>query len=168
MHDVQPEDEGLLQAVAAWNPHAIDQLYGKYGGMLFGFLLTTIKNRSVAEEILQDIFMELPDTLHSYNPQYLRFYSFLVQKAREKARQWHINQQSDEDENLPVLFESSSHAASLSPEEQEVFNLCYYNGFTMEDIAARKNWAPEEAQLRCRAIFAKVHIAVSGTASSDN
>lgn len=170
MHGVPPDDPGLLQAVQARNQQAAEALYYKYSGMLFGFLLTAVNDPSVAEQILVEVFSELPDTLHQYQPEYLRLYSFLLQQAREKIRGWYLNNQVEEQAFpvLPMLPEKFTYNTSFSPAEAELFHLCYYNGLTAEDIAASKGWSFEETRLQCRQVLAKFHASFPGNTNNDN
>jgi len=167
MHEVSPDEPGLLQAIVACEPHAIDQLYEKYSSMLYGFLLSTVENRMVAEEILLEVFAELPDTLPHYKPEFLRLYSFLLQKAREKVRKWQLNKHAQE-QVIPVLFGKYPRYVNLTEAEEELFNLCYYNGFTVEDIASVKGLSFEEAQAQCRQVLAKVHGYLANNKTNNN
>ncbi|WP_053057553.1 RNA polymerase sigma factor [Rubrobacter aplysinae] len=50
-------DRLLIQRLARGEARALDELYGRFGGVLFGYLLALSPHREAAEEILQDTFV---------------------------------------------------------------------------------------------------------------
>jgi len=50
-------DDGLLRLVAGGDAAALTQLYQRYSGPLFGYLLRLAGDRMIAEEILQDTML---------------------------------------------------------------------------------------------------------------
>lgn len=52
-------DEELVARVAAADPVALAALYDRYGADVFGSLVRIVRDRSVAEELLQETFLRL-------------------------------------------------------------------------------------------------------------
>ncbi len=50
-------DVGLIDAMAAGDTQALDQLYERYGGQILAFLMARLNNRALAEEVLQDTML---------------------------------------------------------------------------------------------------------------
>ncbi|MFT3824183.1 MAG: hypothetical protein QM731_09695 [Chitinophagaceae bacterium] len=151
----------LIKAIIAHNTSALEVFYCKYSSMLYGFLLAALDNPTQAETVLHQVFSELPVTLKSYSPQLLSPYIFLQQKAREKIRTLNLQQPQAQDQPLPTLFVHKQQYFTLSSEDQELFNLCFYKGFTLTDIALAKGWTLEEARVRCRQALVKFNNYIS-------
>jgi RNA polymerase sigma-70 factor (ECF subfamily) len=52
-------DEDLVRAIRRGEARAFDELYARYERRLFGYLLRLLKDRSVAEDLFQDVFFEV-------------------------------------------------------------------------------------------------------------
>ena len=57
---LQPEDDvKLLKAIAARDEAALAQLYDRYRVILFGLLIRILNNREEAEDVLQEVFLQV-------------------------------------------------------------------------------------------------------------
>src|SRR4029079_14640397 len=54
-----PSDLELMKAIQAEEPDALSQLYDRYNGILKPLILRLIHNEAEADELLQEIFMEI-------------------------------------------------------------------------------------------------------------
>ena len=54
-----PSDLDLMQAIQAENPDALAQLYDRYNGILKALILRVVHNEAEADDLLQEIFMEI-------------------------------------------------------------------------------------------------------------
>ncbi len=50
-------DQSLLAAMAAGDTAALDELYARYGGGVFGFLMAKLGDPALAEEVVQDVML---------------------------------------------------------------------------------------------------------------
>jgi RNA polymerase sigma-70 factor (ECF subfamily) len=59
MHAIDPTDLGLLQRITARDTAALTELYDRHGRLLFGLILRIVRDRTEAEEILQEAFVRV-------------------------------------------------------------------------------------------------------------
>ncbi len=52
-------DSALIERMMAGDEQALAALYDRYSGMLFGMLMRILKDAQTAEEVLQDLFLQL-------------------------------------------------------------------------------------------------------------
>jgi len=58
-HTQHVQDSALIERMMAGDEAALSTLYDRYSPMLFGMLTRVLKDRQVAEEVLQDLFLQL-------------------------------------------------------------------------------------------------------------
>ncbi len=81
MQNQSPDDKELLLLVAAGNEQAFRKLVLDYSGLVFKFIYQHLEDRSLAEEIVQDIFVKLWLTWkHSQHIHSFRSYLLVVAK----------------------------------------------------------------------------------------
>ena len=54
-----PTDAMLVSAIGSGDEHAMAQLYDRYSGVVYSVALRVLNDRGAAEDILQDVFMQL-------------------------------------------------------------------------------------------------------------
>jgi len=55
----QVPDSALVERIMAGDEVALAALYDRYAGMLFAMLVRILRDASAAEEVLQDLFLQL-------------------------------------------------------------------------------------------------------------
>ncbi|WP_059105891.1 RNA polymerase sigma factor [Shouchella shacheensis] len=80
-----PKDEELYQRILNQNRQALEQLYERYEKILFSFIFRFTKDKGLAEEVMQDVFIKLWKGQTSYDPSRGKFSSWLLTIARNKA-----------------------------------------------------------------------------------
>src|SRR6202034_4718060 len=55
----QVPDSALVERIMAADEGALEALYDRYAGMLYAMLVRILRDASAAEEILQDLFLQL-------------------------------------------------------------------------------------------------------------
>ena len=68
----------LLRRVALGDRAAFDELYARYSRPLFAYILKFLKDRMLAEEVLQDAFVKIWKTAFRYDPKLSRPFSWSV------------------------------------------------------------------------------------------
>jgi RNA polymerase sigma-70 factor, ECF subfamily len=87
---LQPEqaqitDVELLQAVARKDQMALGQIYDRYKGILFGLMMRILNNREEAEDVLQEVFIQVWRRAADFDEKRGRPFTWLVTLARSRA-----------------------------------------------------------------------------------
>lgn len=147
-------DAELLRRVALQDREAFLELYDRYSARLLGLIITVMRNRTQAEDVLQQVMLEIWQRhAAKYSPELGAVDSWLLRLARCRAIDWARSASSRTAvsvETVPDVPTSSAPAATGNdearqmlaaavgelPEEERVpMVLAYVNGLTREEIA---------------------------------
>lgn len=156
-------DEELMTIYQDGDEKAFNIIYRRHSGKVNGFLMNSLKNRMLADEVFQATFLKLHKSRHKYNPS-LPFLAWLfticksvmIDTIRKKAS-------VKEDYNLMALeqaeapeVEQEKEIPDLSylPEPQrKALELRYTKDFSFDEIALQLNTSPANVrQLISRAV----------------
>lgn len=173
------EDAELLRAVARGDESAFARVYDRYSPILLGLLLRILRSRAEAEDVLQEVFLQVWQQARSFDESRGRAFTWLVTLARSRAidrlravdSRERAAQRSAED-GLPaaqtlVLADDDAIRAERAeavrgalgelPEEQrQVLVLAYLEGMSQSEIAAAKNQPLGTVKTRTRAGLKKL------------
>jgi RNA polymerase sigma-70 factor, ECF subfamily len=168
------EEAALIQGVAAGDEQAFASLYDKYSSILFGLLLRILHSRGEAEDVLQEVFLQVWQQARSFDASRGRAFTWLVTLARSRAidrlraldSRERAALRSAEDAPPPGERQEGADDAALRseradvvrgalaelPEEQrQVLLLAYLDGMSQSEIAAAKNQPLGTVKTRTRA-----------------
>ena len=74
-----------MQAIQAEDPDALSQLYDRYNGILKALILRVIHNEAEADDLLQEIFMEIWNQAKNFSSQKGKPLGWMVTLARRRA-----------------------------------------------------------------------------------
>ncbi len=156
-----PTDEDLLHQIARAQDSALSSLYDRYGRLVYSLALRIVGNAPAAEEITQDVFIQVWNNAASYQPELSKLTTWLTsitryraidQLRRRSARpDGHMVDDAVEDltltagnEAVPeIQVENRAESQRLQlaltelPEEQRaVLQLAYFNGMSQPEMAA--------------------------------
>ncbi len=159
-----PEDSSASDAVgdllvrtAAGDENAFASLYDTMSPRVFGLLLRVIVNRSQAEEVLQEVFLEIWQSAGAFAPKKGQGRSWVLTIAHRravdrvrssqsaadrdvKAGMRELNTPSERvDERVETAIEAEKVVralAALPGPQQEALTLSYYGGYSQSEIAA--------------------------------
>jgi RNA polymerase sigma-70 factor (ECF subfamily) len=159
---VQPEaaqlsDIELLHAIARGDEAALARLYDAYRVILFGLLVRILSSREEAEDILQDVFIQVWRRAKDFDEKRGRPFTWLVTLARSRAidrlrllgarqrlataaKQDQTDEASDafSDTVKATQKEIVQRALAQLPEEQRhTLVLAYFEGLTQSEIASK-------------------------------
>src|SRR5438874_13531232 len=80
-----PSDLDLMQAIQAEDADALSQLYDRYNGILKALILRVIHNEAEADDLLQEIFMEIWNQAKNFSAQKGKPLGWMVTLARRRA-----------------------------------------------------------------------------------
>lgn len=130
------------QALVANKADEIRCLYEKYGGMLLGYILEVVKDKTRAEEYLVQVFCDVSQQYEVINWSETNRWIQLQRFARAKLLVFSHAVQADLVVNHPAKSEegSGNHLfENLSDEQQQVFYAIYYQGKTITTISIELN-----------------------------
>ena len=78
-------DLELLQRIAARDEAALGELYDRHARLLFGLIDRILRSRAEAEEVLQEVFVQVWSKVESYSPTGGAPTAWLVRIARNRA-----------------------------------------------------------------------------------
>lgn len=156
-----PSDEDLLRQIARAQSSALASLYDRYGRLVFSLALRIVGNTAAAEEITQDVFVQVWNNATTYQPELSKLTTWLTsitryraidQLRRRSARpDGHMLEDAVEDlplsagnEAMPevqienrVEQQKMKQALTELPEDQRVvLLLAYFNGMSQPEMAA--------------------------------
>src|SRR6266511_1400729 len=159
-----PSDLDLMQAIQAENPDALAQLYDRYNGILKALILRVVHNEAEADDLLQEIFMEIWNQAKNFSAQKGKPLGWMVTLARRRAidglrkkqayaraeerLQNEIEQQPDAwvhnaTEEAIVLSDTRvlirKVINGLPPAQQQAIDLAFFRGMSQREIAAKTN-----------------------------
>ena len=159
-----PSDLDLMHAIQAEDPDALAQLYDRYNGILKALILRVVHNEAEADDLLQEIFMEIWNQAKNFSAQKGKPLGWMVTLARRRAidglrkkqayaraeerLQNEIEQQPDAwvhnaTEEAIVLGDTRDLMrkviAGLPPAQQQAIDLAFFQGMSQREIAAKTN-----------------------------
>jgi len=155
------EDAEALRAVARGEEPAFAKVYDRYSPILLGLLLRILRSRPEAEDVLQEVFLQVWQQARSFDPARGRAFTWLVTLARSRAidRLRAVDSReraarasaeeappaaeaqvwADDEAERSERAEAVRGALAELPEEQrQVLLLAYLEGMTQSEIAAAK------------------------------
>ena len=161
MKHANSDDElDLMKRIKAKDADALEELYDLYNRLLFGMIISIVKKREEAEDVLQEVFVKIWEKASTFKENRGNVYSWIVTLTRNKAidrirskgyktqkKASHLVDEPDftleGDHYDPLETTIFSDRAELVkkaleqiPEKQsEVIKIAYYKGMTQSEIS---------------------------------
>ena len=78
-------DDELMDEIAAENPEALSVLYDRYGSILKALVVRVVNDETEADDLLQEIFMQVWRQAHHYSREKGKALGWLVTLSRRRA-----------------------------------------------------------------------------------
>jgi RNA polymerase sigma-70 factor, ECF subfamily len=156
---VKPEPSDMaeiesLRRVAHGDREAFSALYDQYSGVLYATALKILNDAKEAEDVLQEVFVQIWDKAGNYNPNLGRPLTWLLTLTRNKAidrlrsaqRRYKLveaatpelaENQSKPDEKFNtdqnLIIRTAVH--NLPAEQRQAIELAYFGGLTQDEIS---------------------------------
>ncbi|HET7288213.1 MAG TPA: sigma-70 family RNA polymerase sigma factor [Pyrinomonadaceae bacterium] len=146
----------MLKAIAARDEAALAQLYDRYDRILFGLLMRILNNREEAEDVLQEVFLQVWRKAADFDEGRGRPFTWLVTLARsrgidrlrtlasrERVAEAGAREVSEISDAATDALKSeqrglvSDALAKLPDEQKRTIMLAYFDGLTQSEIATR-------------------------------
>jgi RNA polymerase sigma-70 factor (ECF subfamily) len=117
-------DIALIGRIVARDATAVGELYDRHSRLLYGLIVRVVRDRSEAEEILQEVFVQVWTRADTYDVQIGPPIAWLVRVARNRAidrlRANNVRTRTVESTPLPPPVESPELRAALSEQQRAV------------------------------------------------
>ena len=151
----------LLRRVAQGDRRAFEELYDRFSGVLFSIAYRVLNNREAAEDVLQDVFIQIWEKASLYDPARGKPMTWAVTLTRNKAidrlrSTQRRNRLQDDVEREAETFEQFDDRSSfdavasgetsklvrdaiqkLSKDQREAIELAFFSSLTQTEIAER-------------------------------
>jgi len=172
----QPNDVDLLKAIARQDESALAELYDRYRVILFGLLVRILNSREEAEDVLQEVFLQVWRRAADFDENRGRPFTWLVTLARsrgidrlrslgarERVAIAGAREPSDEvSDAVADAFKSEQRSlvntalAQLPDEQKRPLMLAYFEGLTQSEIATKLGAPLGTVKTRMRAGLMKM------------
>ncbi|WP_164714123.1 RNA polymerase sigma factor [Chitinophaga rhizosphaerae] len=155
------QDSELLLQVAKGDEKAFTTLYWQYSGTLYRNFLRMVKDETIAEELVQDLFSRIWQKRESlqveksfkaylFRAGYHLMIDFYRKLKRDQDLYGHFRQVASENYNhIEEIFNLKDSQAllaraldALSPQQQKAFRLCRMEGKTYREAAEEMGISP--------------------------
>jgi len=153
------DDADLARRLKAREPHAMSDLYDRYGRIAFSLIYRIVRNTGAAEDLVQETFLRVWNRAHSFDQQRGSLGPWILTVARNRAIDYLRSidgrmsagaMELDRLEN-PALFSDFEDSAlsmdrtrrlksafeKLSPNQRMVIELAYFEGLSQTEMAER-------------------------------
>lgn len=150
---------GLLGQIADKNEGALGELYDRTSSLVYGLALRMVREQFTAEDITQDVYMQIWRRANTFDPARGTVLSWLVTIARSRAldrlrSSRAISDRQSDSEELETFrspgpdpeddtseSERAQHVRrflfQLPPDQRKVIELAFFDGFSHSEIASR-------------------------------
>jgi len=158
--EVSP-DAALVQRVLQRDMSAFEELYDRHSRLVYALILRIVQQATTAEEVVQDIFLQLWRNASRYDGSRGPFLPWLLALARNRAldqlrlKSERQRRREEQTEHLPPataipdfegLLDQKRRAirvrevvSSLNPQQKRAIELAYFEGLTHTEIASLLN-----------------------------
>lgn len=172
----QTTDVELLHAVAHGDERALAHIYDRYRVVLFGLLVRILNSREEAEDVLQEVFLQVWRRAADFDEKRGRPFTWLVTLARSRAidrlralaSRERVAQAGAREESEQISDAASdairaeqrdlvtNALAQLPDEQKRALMLAYFDGLTQSEIATRLGAPLGTVKTRMRAGMTKL------------
>ena len=161
------------------NEKAFGYLYDNYSGALYGIVNSIVTDKEIANDVLQNVFVNIWKKMGSYDPAKGRLFTWMlnvarnaaIDKIRSKGYQDSLKNQSFP-ENVDITISSAVTGpkvddvglkkvlTKLKNEQRILIDLSYFQGFTHEEIAKALNIPLGTVKTRIRSALTQLKIMI--------
>lgn len=155
---IKPDESTLIQALRAGCPDTFKQFYKMYSAALLGIIARIVKSEEVAEDLLQEAFIKIWNSIDRYDTSRGRLFTWMASMTRNLAIDYlrskaHLQytkgtaleelsvEQFDHHQTAfnPDTIGIKNLAGKLKLPEKEILDLIYFKGFTHLEAAETLN-----------------------------
>jgi RNA polymerase sigma-70 factor (ECF subfamily) len=148
-------DEALIALVGRGDDEALGALYDRFSRVAYGLALRVLRDRSLAEDAVQDAFLTIWRSAATFAPERSRPSTWILTLVHRRAVDLVRREERRRGEPLEPVAEPGAPTADeeaalrsqrrtvqealrrLPDEQREALELAYYGGFTQSELAER-------------------------------
>ena len=150
--------ETLIERFQNKDEKAFEELHNMYSDSVYGIILKIVKNKDLASELTQDVFLKVWNNATNYSSKKGRFFTWVLNIARNSAIDYTRskfskkslkNISADKFANKFISYSDSEAITNtigldkivdnLEPKVRNILNLLYFEGFTQKEISEEYN-----------------------------
>lgn len=160
----EPTDEQLMAGIQRRRAKSLTALYDRYSGILKALIMRIIHNESEADDLLQEIFMEIWNHAHNFSAQkgkplgwmvtltrrrsidrlrkrqaYARAEERLQKETEQQPESWVHNTTEGDIELSDTRKLIYAVLNNLPPPQKQAIELAFFKGMSQREIAAHTN-----------------------------
>ncbi len=160
----EPTDFELMAGIQQEDPEALSKLYDRYNGIIKALILRVVHNEAEADDLLQEIFMELWNQAKNFSASkgkplgwmvtlarrraidglrkkqaYLRAGERLQHETEQQPDAWVHNATEEEINSSDTRALIRKVISSLPVAQQQAIELAFFRGMSQREIAAHTN-----------------------------
>jgi len=182
---VETPDEALLARIAQQDRDAFTGFYDRHARILFSVAVRIVNDHAEAEEVLQEVFVQLWEKAERYNAQLGKPLQWVLALTRNKAidrlrslgrRARFVAEITSEEAAAPVSDQTATDAASgheraeliraavrsLPADQRQAIEMAFLAGMTQQDIAVSLNQPLGTIKARIRRGMLKLRDGLKG------
>lgn len=146
-------EKELITLLKQRDEKAFSYLYDNYSGALYSIIIQILENTELANDVLQEVFINIWRKIDTYDPAKGRLYTWMLNIARNasidqlRSKNYQNSQKNQSiPENVDGLAGSSIQMSidsiglkkmltKLKMEQRVLIELAYFKGYTHEEIA---------------------------------
>ncbi|HEY6251656.1 MAG TPA: sigma-70 family RNA polymerase sigma factor [Candidatus Angelobacter sp.] len=147
------DEAALVDRIRSGDETAMADMYARYSGIVYGVALRVLGNTTAAEDVLQEIFLQLWRNPNAFDANRGKLPAWLAVIARNRAID-HLRKRPPEDdiEDLPIstgvnlegeaaqrqaVDKIRGVMAQLPPEQRRALEMAFFEGMTHTEIASK-------------------------------
>lgn len=149
----QQDEAALLARIRAGDESAMAELYDRYSGIVYGVALRVLGSTASAEDLLQEVFLQLWRNPQAFDPERGKLAPWLAVIARNRSIDMLRRRPMEEDiDELPIstvvnledeagerlaIDKVRGVLAQLPQEQRKTLEMAFFEGMTHTEISAK-------------------------------
>ena len=153
-----PEDRALIARLQRRDPQALAELYDRYGRAAYSLVLRIVRDKAIAEDLVQETFLRVWNRVHSMDTERGAIGPWLLAIARNRAIDYLRSSagrernavELDESDHAPLYREMEAEILisdqarrvkaamdKLAPNYRTVMELAYFEGLSQSEMSVK-------------------------------
>jgi RNA polymerase sigma-70 factor, ECF subfamily len=130
-------DEAVLALVSRGDEAALGELYDRYGRVAYGLALRIVRDRSLAEDAVQEAFLAVWRSAGSFLAEHGKPSTWILTLVHRRAVDVVRREERRRADPIDELAQPAGEATDEEAWLREAIELAYYGGFTQSELAER-------------------------------